>query len=979
MILDDVSNVSTDIDKCVSVGDSYLIDSPEQCSSLLRDTATDLKIIVQNIRSLNCNFDDFSVHLSRLNVTFDIIILTECWLHHTTNFPSMTNYICYATTKHKNQNSGIVVYIRNSLDANVSEPNVEDSDSLLIKIGRRFAIVALYRSPSIYNVDSFQQSLGTLLNKLKSYKFVVVTGDMNLNIKEGNNDPRTAEYLNELAVNGLLPSHLLPTRESKCLDHCFLKLGCKATTIVCNSTITDHSSLIISIKTKHIITQAKTKVLSKLDYDMALQELKQTDWSVVTNCHDADLATQNLLTIITGIIDKCTSTRKINNRKAVKKPWITPGLIRCIRWRDNLHNKLKKDPDNIVKRVTYKRYRNHCNRLLNNLKIQYEKTELNKNRNNIKNTWKILRQICHLQTDTKHPVELLAIKNNPKTSVNHVNQLFADVGKSLANNILNKNKTTESDLLNKITMSHNMLNSMVLLPTDVHEITKIVMSLKSTSSSGWDKVSSNFIKLGIKYLAKPISHVCNICFDTGTFPKLLKQSIITPIFKSGDRNSVNNYRPISILPTIAKIIEKSINSRLVGYLEANSFLSPNQYGFRQHKSTTNAIEEVVQFITDTLDTRCKCLALFLDLSKAFDTVSIPILLRKMECAGIRGLPLQLFTSYLNDRRQSVKIDGLQSDYTETTYGVPQGSVLGPTLFLIYMNDLTRLVIDGRIVSFADDTVLLFKAPTWEEIKKRSEHGLGIVLTWLDQNVLTLNFDKTKYITFSIYNNHQPSNLNLKAHVCNINTDQCNCTTLASVANIKYLGVTLDQNLNWKSQIENLSNRMRKVICIFKKLRHIREWETIKLAYYALSQSILQYGINTWGAAKKTHLIQVERSQRAILKIATFKDFRHPTTQLYKELEILTVRQLFIKSTILRQHRIIPPEFEMKRRIPDIYPKPTCKTKFGHNSPSYLGPHLYNKLSKDIKSLKTLSSYGCKNIVTKYLLKLDYVATEELMS
>lgn len=165
----------------------------------------------------------------------------------------------------------------------------------------------------------------------------------------------------------------------------------------------------------------------------------------------------------------------------------------------------------------------------------------------------------------------------------------------------------------------------MLLPTDEYEIMEIIRALKSTTSTGWDGIPSIIFKKGAENLARPICHICNLCFLTGTFPKLLKRSVITPVHKSGDKGSVTNYRPISLLPTLAKIVEKAINIRLVNYLESNNLLSPNQFGFREKMSTTDAIEKVIKHIVENLDSKKKCLAIYLDLTKAFDTVSVPIL------------------------------------------------------------------------------------------------------------------------------------------------------------------------------------------------------------------------------------------------------------------------------------------------------------------------------------------------------------------
>lgn len=345
---------------------------------------------------------------------------------------------------------------------------------------------------------------------------------------------------------------------------------------------------------------------------------------------------------------------------------------------------------------------------------------------------------------------------------------------------------------------------------------------------------------------------------------------------------------------------------------------------------------------------------------------------------MRGISLELFRSYLTDRKQAVNIDGLYSEFIDINYGIPQGSVLGPTLFLVYLNDLTEIKLqNGKLLSFADDTVLIFNATTWSEVQKYSEIGLKYVSNWLSKNILTLNKEKTKFMTFSICNNKQPSNLNIKIHTCD-GYPSCNCHSLENVHSIKYLGIILDQNLNWKRQIEMTSTRIRKLICIFKKLKHIKDKQTLKIIYFSLCQSIITYGISAWGGAKKTLLIKAERAQRAIIKIINCKPFRYPTKKLFEEFAVLTVRQLFIKSVLLRQHKIKPPPIISKRRIATVYEIPKFRTSFAQTFLNYLGPSLYNKISISLPTLREKTNYVCQKLITEYLLALDYDATENLM-
>lgn len=224
------------------------------------------------------------------------------------------------------------------------------------------------------------------------------------------------------------------------------------------------------------------------------------------------------------------------------------------------------------------------------------------------------------------------------------------------------------------------LKSFVLESTDEDEIEQVIISLKTNCSVGWDGISNALLKQNRKELIAPLTHIGSKCLELGIFPKDLKLSQAIPIHKGGDKDQVHNYRPIAILPALSKILEKIINLRLVSYLESNKILSQQQFGFRCGKSTDDAVNELVEHISLNLDKGNKCVTIYLDLAKAFDSISVPLLIKKLEKIGITGKPLDLFIDYLTDREQAVRIGSHISATVPITYGVPQGSILGPTLF-----------------------------------------------------------------------------------------------------------------------------------------------------------------------------------------------------------------------------------------------------------------------------------------------------------
>lgn len=409
-----------------------------------------------------------------------------------------------------------------------------------------------------------------------------------------------------------------------------------------------------------------------------------------------------------------------------------------------------------------------------------------------------------------------------------------------------------------------------------------------------------------------------------------------------------------------------------------------QFGFRAKLSTADAVHHLTDFVSQEIGKGEQVMGIFLDLAKAFDTVSIPILLNKLDALGVRGKQLKLFASYLDERFQCVKIEGVVSDdQINTPFGVPQGSILGPTLFLIYINDLCNLNLEqGKIISYADDTALIFTAPNSRLLLEYAQKGFNIVNNWLRNNLLTLNADKTKFINFSLRSSYQSINTqSLFAHQCqNPSVDKCRCPEIEGASCVKYLGIILDNTLSFRPHIDLLVNRLRKLIYVFKKLRYIADPNLIKQVYLALAQSIIQYCITSWGGAQKTILLPLERAQRAILKVANFCPFLFPTQKLYDLCKVLTVRQLFIMHTVLKQHTGLPFDITISnKRRKDIVcpPYSASKLAFINRFNAFLAPLLYNRINR-ILNIYELNYFRCKQIVIDFLQNMTYEQTESLL-
>ena len=294
-------------------------------------------------------------------------------------------------------------------------------------------------------------------------------------------------------------------------------------------------------------------------------------------------------------------------------------------------------------------------------------------------------------------------------------------------------------------------------PTTNTEILQIINRFKNKKSPGSDNVGPQLLKEITSEIVMPLVHLFNLSISTGKVPDFLKIAKVIPIYKKGDRQTIGNYRPISLLSIFDKVLEKIMHSRLYSYLNASNILYDYQFGFRRNYSTCLALIDVVDQIYEHLDNHEKVVGIYLDLQKAFDTVDHEILLAKLYHYGIRGNVFDWFKDYLTGRKQYVCISGSNSDYGNITCGVPQGSVLGPLLFLVYVNDIGRSVPNIPVKLFADDTNLFISHSSVAGLQADAEVAIVQLINWFVANKLSLSLDKTCYTVFGANETEKKSN------------------------------------------------------------------------------------------------------------------------------------------------------------------------------------------------------------------------------
>lgn len=797
----------------------------------------------------------------------------------------------------------------------------------------------------------------------------VIAGDMNINISS--DDDYVQEYLNILGEYGFSSYINGYTRvynnQMSIIDHFFVKSKLNTTeilSIIYRTLITDHYPIImyLPIKTKLInqVNELNNTYCKKfINYSKLKSDLQKEDWHEIYENICLNEATNNFVNKLKLHIDNNTNIIKQSNTKRPKKDWITTGLLNSINNKNKMYKLVKNNPNDDELKNNYKQYKNKLVQLIKTTKSNFYRDSVFKDKNSSQNLWHTVNELCNRhKTDEK--IEKIEINDNTivceQKIANEFNLHYGTVGEAYANKIrCNEN----------INFNDNVFcNTLFLTPTSESEIKNLIMDLKIKKSPGLDNIKSETLKEIANEILVPLKYLINKSFETGIFPNVLKIGVIKPIYKSGNKLKVENYRPITLISSIAKLFEKIIKERLQVFLKKYNILSDKQFGFRIGKSTQDAIAYLLHKIYEKMDMSKPALCVFLDLAKAFDTVCHKKLIGKLECIGIRGNVLNLLKSYLSDRVQYVKIGQSISSPMKVRYGVPQGTVLGPVLFIIYLNNLLNLPSTGEMVSFADDTAILYSAETWDELKVKAEADLENIKNWFDYNILTLNCNKTKYLPFCSYASGLPN-------MGSLNINQNNCVEEGD--SVKYLGIIIDKHLRWDLQIKHASSKVRYLLGTFKYLKKFLNKEHLKIVYQSLVEPHFSYGIIGWGGLTKTHVTKLEILQKRFLKIIFNKNYTYPSNLLFSESKTLDIRQLYslIVLVHLQKNKDLIEYNDHNygtRHKNTITKKPLRNKKIGQRCYTHLGYLLYDQIPDELKNINTTILFRKK--VKKWLLDFN---------
>lgn len=601
--------------------------------------------------------------------------------------------------------------------------------------------------------------------------------------------------------------------------------------------------------------------------------------------------------------------------------------------------------------IYFKKYRNTLTATLRAAKENYYKSKLKENAGNSKKTWEILNSVLG---KSRHELPSYITFSNETLSSNTeiaeaFNNYFCNIAEKLSQSIAPSNTSFKAYLPEPVPYS------LFIRPTTIQEVESVINNLKLTSP-GYDNIDVKIVKKCSNVISPFLTNIINKSFKEGVFPKQLQIARVIPIFKKGDKFLSHNYRPVSVLPCFSKIFEKIMASRLLEYLGEKSLLSEHQFGFRPKYSTELAIHQLCQHMYDAIDNKKYLITVFCDLTKAFDTISHSILLEKLNVYGIRGVASSWFRSYLGNRQQYIVYKKSSSSCKRISVGVPQGSILGPILFLIYINDITRSSNILNFLLFADDTTIFLKGNDVNELKLILDRELSLLTEWLRANKLTLNIEKTSFMISHPLLTQTPKLV--------INIDEL---ILKQVNEFKFLGITLDNTLKWKAHIDDVKSKLAKVTGVTYRIRDHVNSDSLKQIYLSLAYPHLLYCCALWGGAYKTYVDRLFVEQKKLIRIMTRHQRFDHTQPLFSSLRLLKLPDIIHLQSCLFVHGALHSyptncNIDVIDRSDNRINKlriPLCRTSHAQQNIAFQGPKTWNQLPQDLKNITSRSEFKYK--------------------
>ena len=741
----------------------------------------------------------------------------------------------------------------------------------------------------------FFNSLFSVLENINIAHFFsfIMLGDFNVDFNNCNHPfyPRLTGISQYFVLNQVMTGHTHESPSGTCkslIDLVFMSNpsvleSCNIIPPLANS---DHLGIHLNLKWKRTGSSPSTRSSPQrviwrykhADFDKANELLQATNWgSIITDCVDQSL--RNWQTVFMSIMEETIPKAKLPNRKNL--PWLNKRIIQLIR-RRNTAFKRAKFTSNTHLSSKYKKLRNKVVSLLREAKRSFF---ANIDPSNTKQFWKAIKLLNKSTTSIPSLTDGTSEATSSTEKANMLNIFFQSCFNTAVSPL---NESSVVQVTTQASFPEEFL-------CDEDEIVEMLLHLDPTKANGVDGISTRMLRATATSISKPLTKLFNLSLTSGKFPSTWKNSSIVPIPKNDERNTVSNYRPISLLPIVSKVLEKHVYTQLHSHLIANNQIANNQWGFLHSRSTTTALISSINDWSTQLDQRKDICCTFFDLRKAFDSVPHRLLVDKLAQLGLNSYILRWITDYLTNRRQKVTIEGECSGTVKVLSGVPQGSVLGPLLFLIYVNDINQCSLSrNSFLSLYADDMLLYKIlnhSTWCTDLAALQQDIISLSDWVNVNSLSFNTSKCKWMLIT--------RKSLASHHVSLTIGE---DILERVDNFKYLGITIKSDLSWTTHIQNICGKARRLLgLLYRKYYCYSNYQTLLRLYVALVRPHLEYACEVWDPHLTKDINALESVQKFALRMCT-KQWSTPYQDLLTITNVpsLKSRRCYLRLSLLQK-------------------------------------------------------------------------------
>lgn len=892
---------------------------------------------------------------------YDIVVLTETWIYpYEEGLYGLEGYRAYFCSNAKYRSGGVVIYVKERFPSCAITSLHKNSDCLVVdvSIGKTVLRVAgCYRSPTmaVSNPTDFcSEDLSEVIHLLLQHREAIFCGDLNFDLM-GNSDS-TELYRDMLSAGGFIGSNdgavTRPSGvggEGSIIDHVFCRLS-SASLESCETlelfAVTDHNGIHTMLRLEE--AESRQYAFWHVEYERLKLEVAMYNWDSVVDSSDPNVSCLLLQEGCKKLLSKCSNLKVTPREHWPTREWMTCGLVRCVRKRNKLFAVWKKT-GHLRDKLFFLAYKNRLRGILRNAKDEYYREQLERYRSDSRKVWQTVNRFFR---GKKRGTAL--DPNVVKMGLNDVNSFFGNMGRSA----IGENFDRLDPLHNLPHYTTTLVLSVFRIPS-VGEIKKLIGRLGGGKAGGEDGIKVRMLRQNVETFSRLLQHVVKLIFATGIYPTCLKLSKLYPIHKSGPVGDIRNYRPISLLSTIDKIIEKIISGQITDHLSKSGILSDKQFGFRKGRGCEDAAIKLLQAVSSSLEDGEHCAGIFLDLGKAFDTIHHQRLINKLCRMGIKDLALDVLSSYLRERHQIFEFDGVRSESYEIQCGVPQGSVLGPLLFILYTNDFLLNEDGCEKFCFADDTALIVRTKNPTALCSLATEAITTAARWLQENGLVLNSKKTKFIIFAnrpVSAREKLGEVEIRIHKGSCRINDCDCPRLSEVTHIRYLGLIIQNDLKFDRHIEYAAGKMRAGVAVLGRVRYSASPKLRRSLYSSLIESHVRYMITIYGGTFASTLDKIIKLQKRAIRLAMGAKQNAPSDPIFKSMKILNFDRLYCVSILLKMYRYIDinafPDHQHNTRFKKDCGLliPRAKKECNRRSPAFMFIKIYNWLPEASRKL-----------------------------